>query len=365
MAARGRYLQRPPPCDRLELEAPVRSSELSEALMACDFAVLVWELPQGVVRIANEPAARLSGRTVYDLIGLQVVDLLDPRDAVEQVVAGLGSRAIDGVQAHRRIHWVDGKTVPVVVWSRALDLDERRAVVSLVVPINEVGRLGRDPSAPWRDLSPVAVGTADREWRVKRVSADLRDIVKQDPGIWVGSSILDMVHPDDVAALVDPERAELEGTAPRCRIRFPKGGGGWVEVCFLFAAIRADSSEIAFAVVGTPETSRPPSNRVAELELRLRHIGAEVRASGVLNDFESVPAPSDHPQLGELTSRQWEILNLILRGERASAIAKALYLSPSTVRNHLTVIFRKFGVHSQLELVQKLRPLSEPYQRPA
>jgi DNA-binding NarL/FixJ family response regulator len=104
---------------------------------------------------------------------------------------------------------------------------------------------------------------------------------------------------------------------------------------------------------------------VAELELRLRHIGAEVRASGVLNEFESVTAPSDHPQLGELTSRQWEILNRVLRGERPSTIAQALYVSPSTVRNHLTVIFRKFGVHSQLELIQKLRPVQEQYHPPA
>lgn len=199
---------------------------------------------------------------------------------------------------------------------------------------------------------------------MKRVSADLRNIVERDPGIWVGASILDMVHPDDVAALVDPSGATSEQPASRCRIRFPHGGGGWVEVCFLFAAIGADSCEIAFAVVGTPGRERTPTSRVTELELRLRHIGAEVRASGVLTEFESVSALSDHPQLGELTSRQWEILDRILRGERPSTIAKALYLSPSTVRNHLTLIFRKFGVHSQLELIQKLRPLPEPYKGP-
>jgi DNA-binding CsgD family transcriptional regulator len=50
---------------------------------------------------------------------------------------------------------------------------------------------------------------------------------------------------------------------------------------------------------------------------------------------------------------------------RASTIAEALYLSPSTVRNHLTMIFRKFGVHSQLELIHKLRPLPEPTKQPA
>ena len=52
--------------------------------------------------------------------------------------------------------------------------------------------------------------------------------------------------------------------------------------------------------------------------------------------------------------RQWEILTRLVRGQRVQEIADALYLSPSTVRNHLTAIYRKFGVHSQAELLAAL-----------
>ena len=52
--------------------------------------------------------------------------------------------------------------------------------------------------------------------------------------------------------------------------------------------------------------------------------------------------------------RQWEILIRLVRGQRVKDIADALYLSPSTVRNHLTAIYRKFGVHSQAELLATL-----------
>jgi DNA-binding CsgD family transcriptional regulator len=192
------------------------------------------------------------------------------------------------------------------------------------------------------------------------VSADLREIVEQDPSAWVGLSILDMVHPDDGAGLADLTLWR----SPRRRIRLRHGVGGWVEVCILFAPVGAESHEIAFAVVGAPGLEPAQTIRVAELVLYLRRIGAEVRASGVLNEFGDPSAPNDLPQLGELTSRQWEILNRILRGERAATIAHALYLSPSTVRNHLSVIFRKFEVHSQVELIQKIRPLPESYGRP-
>jgi hypothetical protein len=43
-------------------------------------------------------------------------------------------------------------------------------------------------------------------------------------------------------------------------------------------------------------------------------------------------------------------------------IASQLYVSQSTVRNHLATIFHKFGVHSQAELLELLtpRPPSEP-----
>jgi DNA-binding NarL/FixJ family response regulator len=116
------------------------------------------------------------------------------------------------------------------------------------------------------------------------------------------------------------------------------------------------SGHAAFAIVGPPSfPAGSAADRIAELELRLRHIGAEVRAAGVLDAVDGLPAASDYPQLAELTSRQWEILSRLLRGERVGTIARTLYLSPSTVRNHLAAIFRKFGVHSQLELVDLLR----------
>jgi DNA-binding NarL/FixJ family response regulator len=55
-----------------------------------------------------------------------------------------------------------------------------------------------------------------------------------------------------------------------------------------------------------------------------------------------------------LSTRQWEILVRLTRGEAVHDIANALYLSPSTVRNHLTVIYKKFGVHSQAGLLAKV-----------
>ncbi len=98
-----------------------------------------------------------------------------------------------------------------------------------------------------------------------------------------------------------------------------------------------------------------PSDRVAELEARLRRIAGELKAAGVMDDIITIPAATDYHQLDELSSRQRDIVIRLLNAQRVSGIAAELYLSPSTVRNHLTTIFTKFGVHSQAELLAVLR----------
>ncbi len=59
-----------------------------------------------------------------------------------------------------------------------------------------------------------------------------------------------------------------------------------------------------------------------------------------------------------LTRRERDVLALLLDGRRVASIARTLYLSEHTVRNHLKAIFRKLGAHSQTELLDRLRPIA-------
>lgn len=61
------------------------------------------------------------------------------------------------------------------------------------------------------------------------------------------------------------------------------------------------------------------------------------------------------PEAAQLTPRQVEILKRLLAGDRVPRIARDLYVSQSTVRNHLSLIYRRFAVHSQDELLHLLR----------
>jgi len=60
------------------------------------------------------------------------------------------------------------------------------------------------------------------------------------------------------------------------------------------------------------------------------------------------------PEVGEvdpdiLTPREIEILYLIVMGNDQSVIGEKLFISPHTVKTHLSNIFRKIGVKNQLQ----------------
>jgi DNA-binding CsgD family transcriptional regulator len=61
------------------------------------------------------------------------------------------------------------------------------------------------------------------------------------------------------------------------------------------------------------------------------------------------------PGLDRLSRREFEVVRLLLHGDRVPVIARQLFVSQSTVRNHLSSVFRKLRVRSQQELIVLLR----------
>ena len=57
----------------------------------------------------------------------------------------------------------------------------------------------------------------------------------------------------------------------------------------------------------------------------------------------------------ELTEREREVLDLVARGYDNRRIAKALFLSDKTVRNHVSSVLTKLGAADRAEAVQRAR----------
>ena len=68
----------------------------------------------------------------------------------------------------------------------------------------------------------------------------------------------------------------------------------------------------------------------------------------------AVPGAPSGP-FPELTSREREVLGLIARGRNNQEIAKHLYLSPKTVRNHISNIFAKLQVTDRSQAIVRAR----------
>jgi DNA-binding NarL/FixJ family response regulator len=106
--------------------------------------------------------------------------------------------------------------------------------------------------------------------------------------------------------------------------------------------------------LSNPDGDEQGRRRAGELEQHLWRIAAEVEASGILHRFNAVPGLRRLQEVHDLSPRQWEVLRRLLNGQRVPTISAELFLSQSTVRNHLTAIFERFGVHSQAELLARL-----------
>jgi DNA-binding CsgD family transcriptional regulator len=59
-------------------------------------------------------------------------------------------------------------------------------------------------------------------------------------------------------------------------------------------------------------------------------------------------------QAYELTEREQAVTQMIARGMPTAEIARALFISPHTVRGHIKAVFEKIGVASRGELVARL-----------
>jgi DNA-binding CsgD family transcriptional regulator len=102
------------------------------------------------------------------------------------------------------------------------------------------------------------------------------------------------------------------------------------------------------------------ADRMAAIEGAVSRFVDDLAWAGVETTRLSARAVSTLSTGEILTPREREILELLSSGLRAPSIATRLYLSPSTVRNHLSTAFRKMGVTSQAEFFELIAAAGGP-----
>lgn len=77
-------------------------------------------------------------------------------------------------------------------------------------------------------------------------------------------------------------------------------------------------------------------------------------ASKLLSEFATMMKKTDEPHAvpaPRLTERELEVLKLVARGSNNRDIAKELFISENTVKNHVRNILEKLHLHSRMEAV--------------
>ena len=63
----------------------------------------------------------------------------------------------------------------------------------------------------------------------------------------------------------------------------------------------------------------------------------------------------ENPKIGDLSARQREILELVVEGLSNAEIAGRLYLSESTIKQHLRAVYKELGVRNRTEAAKAMR----------
>lgn len=190
----------------------------------------------------------------------------------------------------------------------------------------------------------------------------LQMVLDSEPDIIVVGEAGDGAAAVDVAAATTPDVVLLD-------VRMPKRSG--IEAC---AAIKeaVPSCKIIMLTMSDEEADLYDAIKAGALgyllkDIEISEVPASVRAvfngqslispalaNALLTEFAAIVKKSDAPAAvagPKLTEREMEVLKQVARGLQNKEIAKALFISENTVKNHIRNILEKLQLHSRMEAV--------------
>lgn len=292
---------------------------------------------------------------------LNYLDIVKPRDASNQMLRLMRDGLIEGARTRRRLRRADGSLIDIDAIGWILrSPDGPDLGLGLWMP-NQVECA--DDHGP-EDVITLAFPKQDRahprgddllvdeSWRIREIRPSGDRVVGWTRQDLMDSSMLELTHPDDVPALLFALARAPTDPSANALVRVRHRDGIWRAVEVAPAIVSDDvSALVALVVVAEAEpVAGPHAPSPTGIPSELRRIADRIETAAVMAALANATdgldlAPED------LSPRQWEVVHRLVRGERVSTIAAKMYLSRSTIRNHLSAIFTKVGVHSQEELL--------------
>lgn len=331
-------------------------------LESSSYPALVLQVPSERIVAASQAAMRLLDPTGGIVVGHLLAEFTADRpDHGRDVFAG---GRLNGFQTSRILRRAQGGNVTVQMWVRNFDHQPSTRLVLVVLRTDRSERRSHpafeqvESEAPAVAEAPAVVGTADAGLLIERVSNDAESLFGRRVTALLGHPLLELIAaddaPDTLAALTEATETQ-GGVALVVAIRAVEAASRTPPVvCELLLLPLKPSPGCAFVFLPTTAESSgaPITTDLSAILLRLSR-GAQV--AQLARSEMSKLTERDVPGLSTLTTRELEVVSRLLDGDRAPAIAAELFLSQSTVRNHLGSVFAKLGVSSQQQLLTLLR----------
>jgi PAS domain S-box-containing protein len=329
-------------------------ASLSAAIWEADLALALIDLDEMTFLSVSHAASHGLGLSAEAMIGRPVTDFVSPdeREPARSALEVLNSGAINIYVARRTFHALDGAEPFTTAWLRRFEIDGRRLALAQVAvasgdtvsPI--AAQLGHEPTT-------MAIGTMDSAFTLTAISQDVKALLGRSPQELVGERLLDLVARGDVSSLRAASDRLITNNTLGTTIHVQDGRAQWIALCCLLTPLTGGPGR-CFILAPELDTTAERS-RISKLEHHLAQIAGVIAVSGVLQGMSPMRDMKLLPQVNDLPTRQWEVLARVVHGDRVPTIAADLHLSQSTVRNHLSAIFKRFGVKSQPELLRVVR----------
>jgi DNA-binding CsgD family transcriptional regulator/PAS domain-containing protein len=330
-----------------------------EAVRSSPLAIGLVQLSTTRFVEMSDRAAELLRTTPDRDAGLDYLSVTERPQEAAQTFRLVRERMLDGINGRRRFHRSDGSMVELQVagWAiRSSSGPDLGLWIASEVPEAEHTLVGGEVDAhdfrryAGSDFDDAQITLNDR-WRIAHISASAGGVLGRPSRELLASSIIELTHTDDQAALLLAFARATTDNRAGVRIRLRQDGASLM-VHGLITLLEGDGT-LPFSIMAAPtaEPYAPGFSGTSQLAWHLRRIAAQIEAAGALAPLIETVAALGIPAASELSPRQWEIASRLVAGERVPSIAADMYLSQSTVRNHLSAIFQKLGVHSQRELL--------------
>ncbi len=332
------------------------SGDCAKLISLCPLAVAIIDLPaKQVVAMSPKMSEVLDAGGRHQPVDLSVLEI-EPA-GLTTLFDLVTNGTIDVYGAHRTLRRGDDQFFDAEVWMAVSTVPDRHLALWIISPgeDGDAAHVSLPSLEQWpREVPGLIMGVFGADWCFETVCDAAAELTGRRVDDIVGRPLTDFIHDDDVESLfIAVARTFVEDAGVGVSLRLCRSNGSWRGGHAIITRIMDPELRFGLAFSLSESVEPDADRRVAALERHLWRIAREIDDAGV--GSSSAPGLDALPGLSELSARQEDVLNRLLRGERTATIAHDLFISPSTVRNHLSDIFKKMGVHSQGELLEHLR----------